>query len=76
MSVTSDQLRMARAALKLTVRELADRLGVDKNTIVRIEAGGKAHASTLQRLRAVLEGLGIEFIPNGQGPGVRLKRET
>jgi transcriptional regulator with XRE-family HTH domain len=43
MSITGDQLRMARAALKLTLRELEVMAEIDKSTIVRIENGGNAY---------------------------------
>ena len=72
--MTAEQLRMARAAVKLSVRELAEKADVTPNTVSRIENGGDAMASTLSKLRDVLEREGIEFIPeNGGGAGVRLK---
>lgn len=72
--MTPEQLRMARAALKLGVRELAELADVTPNTISRIENGSDAMASTLEKIRTVLEEQGIQFIPeNGGGPGVRLK---
>ncbi|WP_232830405.1 helix-turn-helix domain-containing protein [Oceanicella sp. SM1341] len=68
------QLRMARAATRLSVRDLAELSGVTANTISRIENGSDAKQSTLDRLRATLEKAGVEFIPeNGGGIGVRLK---
>ena len=39
MAITGDQLRMARAALRLTSREVAKITGVDKGTIIRAEFG-------------------------------------
>jgi transcriptional regulator with XRE-family HTH domain len=45
--MNGDQLRMARALLRLTVRELAQASGVDKMAIVRFEAGRNPHAATL-----------------------------
>ena len=72
--MTPEQLRMARAALKIGVRELAEMADVTPNTISRIENGGDAMASTLKKLRQALEARGVAFIPeNGGGPGVRLK---
>ena len=72
--MTPEQLRMARAALQLGVRELAALAGVTPNTISRIENGHDAMASTLEKIRTALETEGVQFIPeNGGGPGVRLK---
>jgi transcriptional regulator with XRE-family HTH domain len=70
------QLRMARVALGLGVRELAAKAGVTANTITRIEKGADARQSTIDRLRAVLQTAGVEFIDeNGGGPGVRLQKK-
>ena len=68
------QLRMARAALRWGVRELAEKAGVTANTVTRIELGADAKQSTIDALQRTLEAAGIEFIPqNGGGPGVRLR---
>lgn len=74
--ITGDQLRMARALLRLTMRELARLCDIDQGTVVRVEAGAGAHKLTLQRLRQVLEERGVRFIPSREGdhePGVALK---
>lgn len=71
--MTPEQLRMARAALKISVRKLASLSGITANTISRIENSGDARVSTITALREALENAGVEFIPeNGGGPGVRL----
>jgi transcriptional regulator with XRE-family HTH domain len=68
------QLRIARAALRWGVRELAEKAGVTANTVTRIELGADAKQSTIDALQRTLEAAGIEFIPqNGGGPGVRLR---
>jgi transcriptional regulator with XRE-family HTH domain len=68
------QLRMARAALRWGVRELAEKAGVTANTVTRIELGADAKRSTIDALQRTLEAAGIEFIPqNDGGPGVRLR---
>ncbi len=66
---------MARAAVGWGVRELAERANVTPNTVSRIENGGDALASTLDRIRAALEDAGVIFIDRNEdgGPGVRLK---
>lgn len=68
---------MARAALRLNVRQLAVLSGVAANTIVRLEKGSEGlHPRSLEAIRAALEKAGVEFIPeNGGGAGVRLKKK-
>ncbi len=68
------QVRMGRAAVGWSVRELARNAGVTPNTISRIENGGDALASTMERLQTALEDAGVIFIDaDEKGPGVRLK---
>jgi transcriptional regulator with XRE-family HTH domain len=70
------QLKMARAALGLTIHGLAELSGVSHDTIVRIEAGQSLKASTIAKVRAALEAAGVLFIDeNGEGPGVRLRKQ-
>lgn len=57
--ITGTQLRMARAALKLGVRELATHACMSPATISRIESGAPANASTLQALELTLKNLGV-----------------
>ena len=78
MPVTSAQLRMARAALNWTVRDLAEAAGLHRNTITNIEVGRYAgDQKTLEALEAVLRKAGVEFIDeNGGGAGVRLKKSS
>ena len=56
---------------------LAGQSGVAVNTIRRMEEGNgliRANLSTVQKVQAALEAVGVVFIPeNGGGPGVRLK---
>ncbi len=74
--MTSAQLRMARAALNWTVRDLADATGLHRNTITNIEVGRYAgDPATLLLIRKALFEAGVEFIDdNGSGPGVRLRK--
>jgi DNA-binding XRE family transcriptional regulator len=76
MTVTSAQVRMARAALNWTVRDLAQAAGLHRNTITNIETGRYAGDSvTLATIAAVLKRAGVEFIDeNGGGAGVRLRK--
>jgi len=75
--VVAPQIRMARAALGISVRELAQRSGVADSTILRFETGrGGILAANLNRLQMALEEAGVIFLPadaNG-GPGVRLSK--
>ena len=76
MPVTSAQLRMARAALNWTVRDLAEATGLHRNTITNIEVGRYAgDPKSLQLIEDVLRKSGVEFIDeNGGGAGVRLRK--
>ncbi len=72
------QVKLARTALGLSVRELADRAQVNFNTVSRFENGAGVHGRTVELLEAALTTAGIVFIPVGSyqgdgGPGVRLK---
>lgn len=69
------QVRMARAALRWSLEDLAKAAGVHRNTISNFETERYAGSEeALQAIRAALEAAGIEFIPeNGGGPGVRLR---
>jgi predicted transcriptional regulator len=71
--LTSLQLRLARAALQISTRELAAQTGVSAPTITRHEnAGNKAkpNATTLIVLRRYFEDHGVVFL---NGDGIRLK---
>jgi DNA-binding XRE family transcriptional regulator len=72
---TSEQVRAARAMLRIEQRDLAEWSGVSLETIKRIEripGEVSAYASTVDAIRTALEAAGIEFI-NGEKPGVRLR---
>lgn len=72
----ASQVRMARAALRISVRELAVLSGVADSTILRFETGkGAILATNMARIQEALEEAGVLFLSadaNG-GPGVRLK---
>jgi transcriptional regulator with XRE-family HTH domain len=68
------QVRMARAALKMNVRDLAAAAEVSPNTITRIEADLPSNASTLAAIRRALEAAGVEFM-DGDKPGVRVVQD-
>jgi len=61
--------------LNWTVRDLADKAGVHRNTVTRAETDATGPGSASAAIRAALESAGVDFIPeNGGGPGVRLRR--
>ena len=73
--ISSAQVRMARAALRWSVRELAERAGITANTVSRYENGADALGETLTRIERVLEEGGVIFENEDEfrGPGVRLR---
>ena len=73
--VTSAQIRAARALLNWTVRDLADRSGVHRNTVTRAETDATGPGYATSAIQACIEAAGVEFIPeNGGGAGVRLRK--
>lgn len=70
------QCKMARTALGLGVRELAELSKVSPDTISRLERGEELRERTVDAIRAALEAAGVIFVEeNGEGPGVRLRKE-
>ncbi len=75
LKVTSAQVRAARGLLNWTVRDLAEKSGVHRNTVTKIEADTAVHGPTIAAVIHALEAAGVEFIPeNGGGAGVRLRK--
>lgn len=73
--MNSIQCKMARVAVGLGVRELAELADVAPSTVTRFERGDGVHTRTVAAMRAALENAGVEFIPeNGGGAGVRLSK--
>ena len=72
MLINRVQCRMARAALELSVRDLATMAKVATDTITRLEAGKTLKPRTVEAIQLALEKAGVEFT-NGKKPGVRLK---
>lgn len=74
--ITTEQIRAARAILRVTVAQLAETSGIGIATIKRLEAGRgvpSVHARTLEEIQKSLIAMGVEFIgtPDDR-PGVRL----
>ena len=69
------QVKMARAALDLSLSDLAKTAGVHRNTISNFETGKYGgDPKSLDKMRKALEKAGVEFT-NGDAPGVRLKKK-
>jgi predicted transcriptional regulator len=76
--LTSEQVRAARALLRMDQKELAERSGVSLPSIKRLEQMdgplAATRVSTVDAIQRAFEAAGITFIPeNGGGAGVRLK---
>lgn len=74
--IDAAQVRMARAGVKISVRELAELSGVADSTILRFESGkGAILATNMARIQRALEEAGAIFIAAdvSGGPGVRIK---
>jgi transcriptional regulator with XRE-family HTH domain len=78
--ITAEQLRAARALLRIEQLDLAKRSGVSLATIKRFESMDgpiKARTETVELLCAALDALGVIFIPkNGDDVGVRLRKRA
>jgi transcriptional regulator with XRE-family HTH domain len=76
MPITPAQCRMARAALQIGVRDLAELSGLSAMTVTRFENGhSRGYDGTIDALQSALEKAGVIFVDeNGEGPGVRLRK--
>jgi transcriptional regulator with XRE-family HTH domain len=77
--LTGVQIRMARNALRWSVKDLADQSDVSTSTITRAETVDgvpKTTRANLIALKATLEAAGVEFIGSpDDGPGIRLQSQ-
>jgi transcriptional regulator with XRE-family HTH domain len=74
--LTSDQIRAARALVRWSARELAEKADLSLPTIQRLEAAEGVPSTTVQTLmsiKAALEKVGVEFTDD-EAPGVRLRK--
>ncbi len=60
--MTGDQLRMARALLRLNQSELSRIAKVNSNTIRSLESGNPGRPSTVKKLRETFRERGVVFI--------------
>jgi len=76
--LTAEQLRGARAILRMDQKQVAEAANVSLPTIKRLEKMDgplSGHVGTIVAVQKALEAAGVEFIPeNGGGAGVRLKK--
>lgn len=75
--ITPAQSRAARALLNWSQPQLAEASGTGVSTIRDFETGKRAPiANNLAAMKAALESAGVIFVAeNGEGPGVRLKKD-
>jgi len=70
-------LRAARALVGLTQEELANRAGISRQMLARIEAAGSGiQVAAVEKVRKALQREGVEFLPStpDHGPGVAMKK--
>ena len=76
--LTSAQIRAARALIRWSALQLAEKTALGVTTIRRAELTEDETSMTVANdlaVRRALEGAGVEFIDeNGGGPGVRLRK--
>ena len=65
MLVDGHQIRMARAGIGMTVKELAHAAGISPNTISRMESGAPSIVATIQAAQRALEEAGAVFQEDG-----------
>lgn len=78
--LTGSQIRAARALLKWSGKELAERSGVSYPALQRAEAVDEMpnmHSRNLAAIKSALEAAGVQFLDGPYsgdgGPGVRLR---
>lgn len=78
--LTGEQIRAARALLRWTTMELAERAGVSYAAVQRADSSDgmpNMHTRNLAAIRTTLEQAGVVFLATGEnrdgGPGVRLR---
>lgn len=73
--MTPEQFKMAKAALGVSNPEVAEKTGLHRNTLNKLDKG-EGKASTVRLVRLTLEAQGIQFLESGHiaaGPGVAVK---
>ena len=77
--LTGEQLKAARALVRMELKDVAEAAGVSFDTVKRLEmlrGPISANTRTEEALRTAYRKLGVLFIDeNGEGPGVRLRKD-
>lgn len=73
--LTPEGLRAARAILKWTMRDLADKAGLGLVTINAVENGRPARASTAEKIAATFTAHGVEVLGEPSPGARRIPRE-
>ena len=76
--ITGTQIRAARAAMRWTTEDLAQKAGLASRTVKRFEQDdgvpSSSRSSSLLDIQKAFEAAGIEFIgAPDDGPGIRLR---
>ena len=78
--ITGSQLRAARALVRWSARETAERSGLALTTVQRLEQTDTVPGGRLQtvfELQQLFEAAGVEFVGSpDDGPGVRFRKPT
>lgn len=64
--ITASQCKMARGARDMSLRQVAEKVGVNINTIIRFEGGGDPRSSIRDKIEAVFTEAGLIFHPDGK----------
>ena len=72
MNLSPEAMRAARAILKWSMRDLADRSGVSLPTINAAENGRGMREATRDAIVAAFAAHGVEIL-NGDAPGARMR---
>ncbi len=76
--MTPEQFKMAKAALGVSNPELAEKTGLHRNTLNKLDKG-EGKVSTVQHVRLALEAAGIQFLESGdvaKSFGVAIERKA
>jgi transcriptional regulator with XRE-family HTH domain len=71
--MTPEQCRMARGALRWSIRDLSEKTGVHRSTINRFESDENVLHGNVLALEAAMRAAGVEFFEDDGRVCVRLK---